>query len=112
DAGGGRGVLGGAREYGRARGGAEGGRGVAGVLQAILGELVEVGRRDLPAEGAPLAEAAVVDQDDEHVRRARRGFDDRDLRHLGVLVGPPDDAVERGVRRRQDRGQARAALPP
>src|SRR5262249_14650592 len=103
DAAGGRGVMVSAGEDCRPRRRAEGGRVVAGVLEAVPGELVEVWRRNLPAEGAPLTEAAIVDQDEEDVGRTGRRFDNRYLRHLGILVSSPDDAGERGLRRRQDR---------
>ena len=46
-------------------------RGVEGVVaDALVGQAAERGRLDLAAEGRSLAEADVVEQDDQHVRRA------------------------------------------
>jgi hypothetical protein len=73
-------------------------------LSPFLASLSRLGVGICPPKVPHWAEAAVVDQDEEDIRRAGRGFDDRDLRGLGILVSPPDDAVERGVWRRQDRG--------
>src|SRR5262249_38911923 len=56
DATGGRGVVVAARKQGRPRRRAKRGRVEAGVPEAVFGQLVQVGCRDLPPEGAPLAE--------------------------------------------------------
>ncbi len=91
----------------RARRGAEGRRVETGVAQARLRQPVEVGRGDLSAERRPLSEAAIVDDDEQHVRRAVRCLCDRKRPHLRVLVGRTDDAVELWIWWRQDHVPAR-----
>ena len=56
-----------------AGGRAQGGGVEVVVTQAAAGEAVERGRGDRAAEGAGGAEAEVVDEDDDHIRRAGRG---------------------------------------
>src|SRR5262245_21773042 len=57
-----------------ARRGAQGSGVEARVAQAHLREAIEIRRRHLAAERAPLTKARVVDQDEEHVRSAGRSF--------------------------------------
>ena len=85
----------------RARRRAERGRVKARVAEAVLREAVEIGRRNLPAERAPLAEAGIVDQDEQDVGRAGRRLDERNLVGRRVLVGLADDAVEFRIGPRQ-----------
>ena len=56
------------------------------VAQAAVGEPLEVGRLARPAEGAAVAEAHVVEQDDEHVGGALGGPNWLDRWEAGVRV--------------------------
>ena len=77
-------------------------RGVeARVAQPHVGDAVEARRGDLPAERAPRAIARVVDQHQQHVRRAGGRLDERELVGRGILVGAADVPLERGIRPRQ-----------
>ena len=73
-------------------------RGVELVVdQPVLRELVEMRRRHRPAERRTHAEADIVEQDEQHVRRSLRSL--HRLRIVGrrVLVRLADLAFERGV---------------
>src|SRR6266446_2471937 len=72
------------------------------VAQSRLCEAVEVGRGNLPAKSAPLAEAGIVNHDEQHVGCTRGRLDERDFVYRGVLVCPADGPLERGFRPRQD----------
>jgi hypothetical protein len=84
------------------RGRAERGRMEAVVLEAVRRKSFGVGCRDRPAEGARGSKADVVDQDDQHVRRALRGPDRLDRRIRGVrilrVVGRHADVLRVGNR--------------
>jgi len=73
-----------------AGGAADGGRMKAVIAKAARRELVELRRRHRPAEGADLAEADIVQQDDDNVRRARRGRGHGRPCRGRVLVGCAD----------------------
>ena len=80
-------------------------RGVeAVVLQAVRGQALGRWRRARPAEGAGGSEPYVVEQHDEHVRRAlgRPEWLDRRERGVGVLRVVSYQACVRPVRDRQD----------
>ena len=68
------------------------------VAKAFARKLVEVGRRDRSAECAGMAEADIVEQDDDDIGRAFGGLEG--LRKIGdrVLVGLADLALEGGRR--------------
>ena len=74
------------------------------VLQAVRGESLGGRRRARSAEGARGAEAGVVEQDDQHVRRTRRRPQRLDRREgrVGILRVVGDQALVRTVRDRQD----------
>src|SRR6185503_9927975 len=77
----------------RARRGAQRRGMEARIAQTHLRYTVQIWRRDLPSERAPLPEPRVVDQDDEDVRRAGGSFGQRDRPRLRVFVGSADLGV-------------------
>ena len=91
---------------------AERGHVEAVVRETLLGDPRHRGRRDGPAERRRVAEARVVDQHEQHVRRALR----RRRRHVDRPIGDgrversPDRAAEVRIRDRQH-GAVRAELP-
>jgi hypothetical protein len=101
DAGGG-GVVVAPREQRRARGRAES-RGVElRVVQPRLGHPVQCGRGNRPTEGAGRAEAGVVDENEQNIRRALGRMNFLGEVRRGVLRRAPDMALERLLRPRQD----------
>src|SRR6516164_10312312 len=76
----------------------------ARVTQTLLGKPVQVWRRYLPPERAPLSEACIVDQYQQDIRRTFWRLGDGDLVGLGVFVSPTDNAFERGGWLRQHIG--------
>ena len=80
------------REQRRARGRAERSRVKAQVLETVVGEPLQVGRRDRSAKRTGRTEADIIDQHDEHVGRALRWTHLRNgwivrVRVLGVVRG-------------------------
>ncbi len=71
------------------------------VAQAFLGDAVHGRRRDHAAEGAGHAEAGVVGDDQQHVRRALGRHHARRPPGLGLQRAVLDDAAERRVGRWQ-----------
>ncbi|WP_353067722.1 hypothetical protein RBB77_03270 [Tunturibacter psychrotolerans] len=73
------------------------------IAEARLRQSVEIRRRDLSAEGAPLAVTRIINQnDDNHVGRALRRIHKRDLVWRGGLIRIADDAFEFGLRLREN----------
>lgn len=72
------------------------------ITQPFLREPVERGSRHRAAEGAGVAEADVIQNDDQHIRRAFRCLNR--LREIGLrfLVSLADDALKGGFRLWQD----------
>ena len=64
------------------------------VAQAVGGQRIDVRRLDQTAIAADLRIAHVIEQDDEHVGRARLRFCGFGIPLHGFLVGPPDLALE------------------
>ncbi len=86
-----------------ARGAAESGGVEAVVAKAFGGEAIHGGRGDAAAEGAELAETAVVDQDEQDVGRAFGGLHGfGELCGIGVEIGAADLAGEMEVGARED----------
>src|SRR6266480_7920376 len=75
---------------------AQSGRVKACVAQTILCQPVKVRRWNLTAESAPLSEAAVINQHEEHIRRSFGRLDDWYLVRLRVLVSLSDDPLKGG----------------
>src|SRR6266480_3798017 len=75
---------------------AESGRVKACVAQTILGQPIQIRRRNRAAEGAPLSEAAVINQHEEHIWRSFGRLDDWYLVRLRVLVSLSDDPLKGG----------------
>ena len=106
------GVVVAARQQGGPGGRAERGDVEAVVAEALLGDPRHGRRGNGPAERGRVAEARVVDQDEQHVRRALRGR----RRHVDRPVGDrgveraPDRAAEVRVRDRKPRSVG-AELP-
>lgn len=71
------------------------------VLQVVGGQLVHRRRRDRAAEGARRAEAHIIGQDQQHVRRAFGCLDLLGEVGRRVLNRPADLALERRLRDRQ-----------
>ena len=89
------------------RGAAEGGGVEAVVANAFGGETVHRGGGNAPAEGAKLAEAAVVDEDEKDVRRAFGGLHGLwELGGVGVEISAADLAGKMEVGAREDVGCA------
>ena len=89
------------------RGAAEGGGVEAVVAKAFGREAVHRGGGDATAEGAVLAEAAVVDEDEEDVGRTLGGLHGfGELSWVGVEIGAADLPGEMEVRAREDVGCA------
>src|SRR5213595_1930082 len=82
---------------------AESGRVETCVAQTILCQPIQIRRRNLTAESAPLTEAAVINQHEEHIRRFFGCLYDWYLVGLGVLISLANDTFEGGFRRRKHR---------
>src|SRR2546430_16120344 len=80
---------------------AESGGMKACIAQTILCQSVKVRRWNLTAESAPLSEAAVINQHEEHIRGSFGRLDDWYLVRLRVLVSLSDDTFEGRFRRRK-----------
>ena len=87
------------------------------VAQAVVGERLDRRHVDRPAECARLAEAHVVDEDDQHIRRALRRLNLEARRRLGVArvefgvdrnrrLGDREDRAVECVTLRERRGNA------
>ena len=76
------------------------------VTQATRGQLVEGGRRHRTAKGTDLAEAHVVQQDDDNVRRTRGWRWNPGPVHFGLKIGLADFAPKRQFRQRELRAIA------
>jgi hypothetical protein len=76
----------------------------SGVLHAARGELLEIGRLARAAEGAARAETHVVDQNDQHVRRAlgRPHIPDRRIAGIGIFGVVGSQPRVRHIGDRQD----------
>ena len=66
------------------------------IAQAHLCKVVEIGRGNLSPESAPVTETSIVNHDEQHVGRALRSFDERNLVRLGILVCLADDPLKFG----------------
>ena len=86
----------------RSRGRTERGGMEAGVAQSRLRQAVEIGRRNLPAKRTPVAEAGIVNHDEQHIGGTRGRLDERDFIRRRILVRLADDALEFGFGPRQD----------
>src|SRR5258705_827452 len=72
----------------------ESGRVKACVAQTILSQPIQIRRRNLTAESAPLSEAAVINQHEKHVRRFFGRLYDWYLVRFRVLVCLSDNTFE------------------
>jgi len=72
------------------------------VAKPALGDPLEGGRRDRPAERTAGAEADIISQDDQNVRRVLRSLNGLGEIALRVLDRTPDDPLEGLFRAWQD----------